>query len=432
MPMRLSPSVLLLLLAFLPFQAAPEQASPAVNGARLSAHLADLSKFGANPKGGVSRVAYTPADLEGRVYVTGLMQDAGLETHVDLAGNIVGARPGSDASLRPLILGSHIDSVPAGGNYDGDVGSLAAIEIAQSLKERRIALRHPLEVIVFQNEEGGTVGSRALGEGLTPAQLGAVAQSGKTIGEGIRLLGGNPGRISEARRRTGDIAGYFELHIEQGGRLEREKTDIGVVEGIVGILHSEVTIDGFANHAGATPMDQRHDAMLSAGRFIEKVNQVVTGMPGSQVGTVGWIRAEPGAYNVIPGRVTLGLEVRDLDEQKFTAIFRQLQKEADSIGAMNQTRFTFSEPSIVHPSLTDVRMRKVIDDAARSMGLSTKSMPSGAGHDAQEIARIAPAGMIFIPSVRGISHSPEEFSRPGDIENGANVLLRAALAFDKQ
>jgi N-carbamoyl-L-amino-acid hydrolase len=432
MPMRLFPPVLLLLLAFVPFQAAPEQSPPAVNGGRLAAHLAALSKFGANSKGGVSRVAYTAADLEGRAYVTGLMKDAGLETHVDVAGNIVGVRPGSDASLKPLMLGSHIDSVPDGGNYDGDVGSLAAIEIAQTLQEQHVALRHPLEVIVFQNEEGGTIGSRALGEGLTAAQLSAVSQSGKTIGEGIRLLGGNPERVAQARRKPGDIAGYFELHIEQGGRLEREKIDIGVVEGIVGILHSEVTIEGFANHAGATPMDQRHDALLSAARFIEKVNQVVTAMPGSQVGTVGWIRAEPGAYNVIPGRVTLGLEVRDLDEQTFTGIFHQIRSEAEAIGKMNQTRFTFSEPSVVHPSLTDVRMRKLIDDAARSMRLSTKLMPSGAGHDAQEIARIAPAGMIFVPSVGGISHSPEEFSRPRDIENGANVLLRAALAFDRQ
>jgi N-carbamoyl-L-amino-acid hydrolase len=318
-----------------------------------------------------------------------------------------------------------------GGNYDGDVGSLSAIEVAQILRERQIALRHPLEVILFQNEEGGTIGSQALGEGLTNAQLGLVSQSGKTVREGTRLLGGNPDRIAAARRSPGSIAGYFELHIEQGGRLEREKIDIGVVEGIVGILHSEVTVEGFANHAGATPMDQRHDAMLSAARFIEKVNQVVTSVPGAQVGTVGWLKAEPGAYNVIPGKVVLGLEVRDLSEEKFVGLFHRIQSEAEALGKLNQTRFSFSEPVIVHPSLTDAGMRKLIDETAHSLGFSTKAMPSGAGHDAQEIARIGPVGMIFIPSIGGISHAPKEFSRPQDIENGANVLLQTVVAFDR-
>ena len=394
--------------------------------------MSALSKFGANPQGGVSRVAYSEADLQGRAYAISLMKDAGLDVHVDAAGNIAGARPGSDPALKPLLLGSHIDSVPMGGNYDGDVGSLSAIEVAQILRESNVTLRHPLEVLIFQNEEGGTIGSQALGEGLSDAQLNRISQSGKTIREGIRLVGGDPDRLAAARRQPGSIAGYFELHVEQGGRLEREKIDIGVVEGIVGILQSEVTIEGFANHAGTTPMDQRHDALLSAARFIEKVNQVVTSMPGAQVGTVGWVKAEPGAYNVIPGKVTLGLEVRDLDEQKFTGLFHRLQSEAEALGQLNQTRFHFSEPVVNHPALTDNGMRRLIDDAARSLGFSTRSMPSGAGHDAQEIARLGPIGMIFVPSIGGISHSPKEFSRPQDIENGANVLLRAVLAFDKR
>ena len=403
-----------------------------VNGQRINDHLSALSKFGANPQGGVSRVAYTEADLQGRGYAITLMKDAGLSVHIDAAGNIVGARPGSDSALKPLLLGSHIDSVPMGGNYDGDVGSLSAIEIAQILGEKRLMLRHPLEVILFQNEEGGTVGSAAIGEGLRIAQLDLVSQSGKTIREGIRVLGGDPERVAAARRQAGSIAGYFELHVEQGGRLEREHIDIGVVEGIVGILDCEVTIEGFGNHAGTTPMDQRRDALLSAARFIEKVNQVVTSVAGAQVGTVGWVKAEPGAYNVIPGKVTLGMEVRDLDEQKFVGLFHRIQSEAEALGKLNQTRFHFAEPIINHPSMCDDGMRRLIEDAARSLGFSTKSMPSGAGHDAQEIARIGPVGMIFVPSIGGISHSPKEFSRPEDIEHGANVLLQAVLAFDRR
>lgn len=403
-----------------------------VNGRRVNDHLKELSKFGANPQGGVSRVAYTQADVEGRGYVIGLMKEAGLEVAVDAAGNIVGRRAGSEPYLKPLLIGSHIDSVPEGGNYDGDVGSLSAIEVAQILRENKLALRHPLEVIIFQNEETVTIGSQALATGVDEKHLNLVSPSGKTIREGTRVLGGNPDQLASARRQPGSIAGYFELHIEQGGTLEREKIDIGVVEGIVGILHSDVTIEGFANHAGTTPMDQRHDALLSAARFIEKVNQVATSVSGRQVGTVGWIKVAPGAYNVIPGKVVLGLELRDLDEKKFTALFDQLRIEAEKIGQVNQTRFNFTEPMLNHPALTDKGFQGIIEDTARSLGLTTKGMPSGAGHDAQEIAKIGPVGMIFIPSIGGISHSPREYSRPQDIENGANVLLQTVLRFDRQ
>ena len=312
----------LLFVALLGLPSAAQTTSAArVNGQRIHDHLKELSKFGANPQGGVSRVAYSEADLQGRSHAIVLMKEAGLEVHIDAAGNIVGTRAGSDPALKPLLIGSHIDSVPKGGNYDGDVGSLSAIEVAQTLKEKQITLRHPLEVIIFQNEEGGTIGSQALGEGLDEKRLNLVSQSGKTIREGTRVVGGDPDQLAAARRQPGSVAAYFELHIEQGGSLEREKIDIGVVEGIVGILHSDVTIEGFANHAGTTPMDQRHDALLSAARFIEKVNQIVTSVPGRQVGTVGWIKVEPGAYNVIPGKVILGLELRDLDEKKFVGFF---------------------------------------------------------------------------------------------------------------
>jgi N-carbamoyl-L-amino-acid hydrolase len=401
-----------------------------VDRARIMQHLQALSEFGKNPQGGVSRVAYSQADLQGREYAMRLMREAQLDVHVDAAGNIVGSRAGSDPSLKPLLIGSHIDSVPEGGNYDGDVGSLSAIEVAQILRQNNIALRHPLQVIIFQNEEGGTIGSHAIGFGLEEKLLNLVSQSGKTIREGTTLLGGDLNQLAALQRQPGSIAGYFELHIEQGGILEQQKINIGVVEGIVGILHSEVTVEGFANHAGTTPMDQRHDALLSAARFIEKVNQLVTSIPGRQVGTVGWIRVQPGAYNVIPGKVTLGLELRDLDEQKIDAMFNQIRSEANKIGQPQGTKFSFTEPTLTHPALTDKGFQKRIDDAAKQLGLTTKVMPSGAGHDAQEIARIGPVGMIFIPSIGGISHSPKEFSRPEDIENGANVLLQTVLSFD--
>jgi len=402
-----------------------------VQAPRINQHLQALAQFGKNPQGGVSRIAYSDADLAGRQYVMGLMREAQLEVTVDPAGNIIGSRPGNDPSLKPLLIGSHIDSVPEGGNYDGTTGSLSAIEVAQVLAEHRVTLRHPLQVVVFQNEEGGTVGSHAIGAGIDDKLLNSIAQSGKTIRDGTRFIGGDPSLLAQVQRLPGSIVGYLELHIEQGGTLEKSKINIGVVEGIVGILHSEVTIEGFANHAGTTPMDQRHDAMLSAARFIERVNQIVTSMDGRQVGTVGWLKAQPGAYNVIPGKVTLGLELRDLDEAKILAIFTRIRAEAAVIGQLNDTRFSFSDPTLIHPALTDKRFQKLIDDTAKELGSTTKVLPSGAGHDAQEIARIGPVGMIFIPSIGGISHSPKEFSRPEDIENGANVLLQALLKLDE-
>lgn len=410
--------------------AKPAKAPPRVNGQRIVQHLQDLSEYGKNPQGGVSRVAYTAADRAGREYVLGLMRAAGLAVSIDLAGNLVGTRAGTDATLKPIVIGSHIDSVPEGGNYDGDVGSLGAVEVAQTLNERGVRLRHPLQVIIFENEEGVMLGSTAIARGADAARLNTVSQSGKVVREGIKFLGGDPDRIAEARRQPGSISAYIELHIEQGAVLEQQHVQIGIVEGIVGILEREVSIEGFANHAGTTPMDQRHDAMLSAARFIEKFNLLVTSMPGRQVGTVGWIKAEPGAYNVIPGKVRLGMELRDLDANKIKALFDQSREAAEEIGRLNGTTFHFSSEDISAPALTDKSLQGLIAATAKRLDLSTKLMPSGAGHDAQEMANLGPIGMIFIPSVGGISHSPKEFSRPGDIENGANVLLGTVLSLD--
>src|SRR5260370_26527669 len=342
-----------------------------VNGARISQRLQTLAELGKSPQGGVSRLAYSDADRQGREYAMRLMREAGLDVTVDLAGNIVGSRQGSDPSLKPLLIGSHIDSVPEGGNYDGDVGSLSAIEVGQRLEEAHIKLQHPLQVVIFQNEEGGTIGSKAITSGLDDKLLNLKAQSTKTIREGIALCGGDPSRLAAARRAPGSIAGYFELHIEQGGTLEQQKINIGVVEGIVGILHSDVTVEGFSNHAGTTPMDQRHDTLLSAARFIERVNQVVTSIPGRQVGTVGWIRVQPGAYNVVPGRTVLGLELRDLDESKVETMFNRIRAEAKQIGAMNNTSFSFSEPIVTHPALTDPGFQKLIEATAKELSLTT-------------------------------------------------------------
>ncbi len=401
-----------------------------VNGERLNRHLEELSRFGRNAQGGVSRVAYSEADLEGRAYTMDLMRKAGLEVRIDTAGNLVGRRAGRDSSLPPLVIGSHIDSVPEGGNYDGDVGSMGAIEVAETLAENRITLRHPLEVIIFQNEEGGTIGSHAIAYGLTEKTLEMVTNSGKTIREGIKFIGGDPGRLSDAVRKPGSIAAYLELHIEQGGILDAEKIDIGVVEGIVGINWWDVTIEGFANHAGTTPMKGRRDAMLAAARYVDAVNRVVTEMEGRQVATVGKLQPFPGAYNVIPGKVVTSLEIRDLDSTRIKLVYEKILPEVAGIEQATGTKFTFAQTMETPPAPTDPKVRRVIDQSAKELGYSTKLMPSGAGHDAQEMAHLGPVGMIFVPSVAGISHSPREFSTPEAITRGANVLLHAVMKLD--
>jgi N-carbamoyl-L-amino-acid hydrolase len=406
-----------------------QQSALRVDGDRLNRQLSELSAFGRTPSG-TNRVAYTEADLAGRDYVTGLMREAGLAVRVDTAGNIIGRREGRENGLPVLLFGSHIDSVTDGGNYDGDVGAIGAIEVARTLRENRVTTRHPIEVVIFQNEEGGTVGSRLMTAGMSEAELDRVARSGKTIREGIALLGGNVSRLAEARRKPGDLHCYFELHIEQGGYLDEAGIPIGVVEGIVGIRWFEVTIDGMANHAGTTPMDRRQDAMLAAAKLTVMVNEVVRSMPGRQVGTVGRLITTPGTVNIIPGRVVLTIDLRDLSTEKLRLLTTRFREEGRRIATQTGTTVEFREMSTNEPALADPRLKQIIAESARALGLRTMDLPSAAGHDAQEIARIAPVGMIFTPSVGGISHSPREFTRPEHVVSGANVLLHSVLAAD--
>ena len=406
--------------------------APRVNGVRLNAHLTELSQFGRNAVGGVSRVAYSDADREARAYVMNLMRAARLEPTIDAAGNIIGRRAGQSSSLRPMLVGSHIDSVPEGGNFDGQVGSMAAIEVAQTLAENSIVTRHPLEVVIWQNEEGGLYGSRSVSGDMKPRELTNVSRSGKTIADGIAFIGGDVAKLAEVRRMPGSIAGYLELHIEQGGTLARDRVNIGVVDGIVGINQWEVTVTGFGNHAGTTAMNARRDALLAAARFVELVNRTVISIPGRQVGTVGRIQAFPGAPNVVPGKVVCTLELRDLDAKKIMMVYRRIVTGAEKIARDTGTSFAYQEIHVDIPAVTDPRFRAVIARSAKELGLSTRQLPSGAGHDAQAMARIGPTGMVFVPSQEGISHSPRELSTAQDITNGANVLLRSLLALDSQ
>ena len=410
------------------------QDAPAVriNAARLQQSLEGLSVYGRRAGGsfadGVSRVAYSDADVAGRKYAMGLMRAAGLDPRINPAGNITAVRPGSDLSLKPILFGSHIDSVPAGGNFDGDLGSLAAIEIMQTLKDHNLTTRHPLQVAIWENEEGGLVGSRiAAGESPDPARQ----YNGIRLADGLREIGGDPGKLDQARMAPGSFRCYLELHIEQGGNLDKAGIPIGVVEGIVSIDEYAVEIRGFANHAGTTPMPERHNALLAAAKLIEAVQQVITREPGRQVGTVGHLEVYPNATNVVPGLVKHSLELRDLSPEKLASLAEEIRRQAQQIARETKTEITIRHLENDPPAMANPQIQAQIEAAAAGLGLKTMRLPSGAGHDAQMMAKLAPMGMIFVPSVAGISHSPKEFTRWSDCANGANVLLQTILRIDR-
>jgi N-carbamoyl-L-amino-acid hydrolase len=292
-----------------------------INGERLWQSLQKLSEFGRLPQGGTSRIGFSAEDLAARHWLMGELRKLGLEVVVDAAANIRAQRAGERDDLPAIWFGSHIDTVPSGGNFDGCVGSMGALEVLRTMSEKNIRTQHPLEMVVFSNEEGvhygkGVFGSRALAGQLDPGELDAVDAEGIKLADWIRRAGGDPDRIAEMTPATGSIHAYLELHIEQGGTLWQRNIPLGIVEGIVGIDRYRVVLEGFANHAGTTPMNQRRDALVTASKIILAVRETVTTEPGRQVGTVGYVRVEPGAPNVIPGQVEFPVEIRDLSMEK--------------------------------------------------------------------------------------------------------------------
>jgi beta-ureidopropionase / N-carbamoyl-L-amino-acid hydrolase len=403
---------------------------------RLWSTLQKLGEFGKNPEGGVSRVGFTEADLAGRDYAMGLMREVGLEVRVDPAGNIFGYRASSE-KLPLLLFGSHIDSVPHGGNYDGDVGSLGALEVIRALNDGHVTTRHPLEIVLWTNEEGGRFYSGLFGSsaaaGILPADIAARQdEKGEKLSDWLTRMGGDASHIASAKIERGKISGYLELHIEQGAYLDEAKVPIGVVTGIVGISLRTCTATGFANHAGTTPMNKRKDALAAASKAVLAVREEVRAETGRQVGTVGWMKIEPGASNVIPGKVTFPVELRDLDADKVKRIAARILQRFETIGREENVEITCTQPDLHMPALTAPSFQEAIRASAREVGLATMDLPSGAGHDAQNAARFAPVGMIFVPSRGGISHSPLEYTSPEQAANGAEVLYRTLLKLDAQ
>jgi N-carbamoyl-L-amino-acid hydrolase len=410
-----------------------------VNEKRLWSTLEKLSEFG-RPAGagfgaGVTRLGFSDEDLAARDYVMGLLRDAGLAVRVDPAGNIFARREGADPKLPALLFGSHIDSVPNGGNFDGQVGSTGAIEVMRALNDHKARTRHPLELVIWTNEEGhhfrkGLFGSTAAAGLMEQDVIHRTDENGATLADWLRKYGQDPAKLQDARIPKGRYAAYLELHIEQGGILDERQMQIGVVEGIVGIQWRTCTARGFANHAGTTPMNKRRDAFLAAAQAALAVREEVRRDPGRQVGTVGYVKVEPNAGNIVPGLVEFIVELRDLDATIYERTWARIEKRFAEIAAAEEVSINCTLVADERPALTTPAIRDTIREAARAAGYSTLDLPSGAGHDAQQVSHFAPIGMIFVPSRDGISHSPREFTPPPDVARGAETLYRTLLLLD--
>ena len=403
-----------------------------VNGARLVDCIEALGRIGADPAGGLTRLGLSLQEREARTFLADVFGAAGLVAETDPAGNLLVRRPGTVVADAPvLLLGSHVDTVVQGGRLDGAYGVVAALEVLRVLHENDVDL--PVEVVVaaFANEEGALIqlpfwGSRAL-VGSLENGLAATDRQGVPVSDYLITTGGAPERLADAAWPAGSIAAYLELHIEQGPYLERLGVPIGVVEGIVGRTIFDIDVLGQAQHAGTTPMPDRRDAMGAAAEIVLAVKRIAAEDGLCATATTGYLQAFPNVTNTITGKVRLTAEVRDVDPGKIARAEALLRNECARISAASGCLI---EPRVTMRSCavsTAIPLREVITEAAEAMGLDYLSMPSGAGHDAQIVAGLAPIGMIFVPSRRGISHAPAEDTSPSDLVHGANVLLHSVL-----
>lgn len=401
------------------------------DGDRVRSDVELLAQIGRDTDGGISRPAFSPADLEARRWLMGRMTAAGLDARLDAAGNVVGrlaaTRERPDAAA--VVLGSHLDTVRGGGPLDGALGVLAGLEVARRLREAAVPRHRPLEVVAFSDEEGrfgDYLGSRAFTGTLS---LGGVADLRDS--DGVRLIDAlaatdlSADALTTAARPAGAIGVYLELHVEQGPVLEAAGLTIGIVTGIVGQLRFEVDFDGRRDHAGTTPMTRRRDAFAAAALFATRLRDRVLSRTGSQaVLTIGTVHIEPGIRNVVPGRATLGVDARDVEVAGLEQLGALVHAEAEAAGTEHGVAVRARRISGSPPVPLDARLQKLIEQEVEQLGLRHSTLPSGAGHDAKIMASRVPSAMIFVPSRGGRSHCPEEVTDWADIEAGVTVLLR--------
>jgi N-carbamoyl-L-amino-acid hydrolase len=400
-----------------------------INRTRLEASIEALGRIGETPGGGLNRVALTDEDRRGRDLLVGWMREAGLAVSVDQMGNIFGLRPGAE-NLPPVLMGSHADSVPTGGKYDGQLGVLCALEAIRSLNDHGVKTRHPVGMVIFTNEEGARFQPAMIGSGVMAGKIPLEDAYNARDRDGVRLV--------DALERIGylgpepcvprPVRAYLELHIEQGPILEEEGIPVGVVEGIVAISWSRLTLCGVQDHAGPTPMRVRHDALVAAAEVVRGVREIARKIGGNFVSTVGRLDVTPNITNAIPGRVTMSVDFRDPEDATVSRALGMLDRlvrdAARAEGVTYELEHYWRVPRTpFHPEVVGA-----VEQAARSLGCGYRRILSGAGHDAQYMAAICPTGMIFVPSRGGRSHCEEEFTSIADIEHGANTLFLAAAS----
>ncbi len=391
-----------------------------INIERLKSNLINLGKIGYEEGKGITRSAFTAEYEEGRTFVRKLMVEEGLSVYQDSVGNLFGKLEGKDKN-KSILLGSHIDSVPNGGMFDGNLGVLAAIECIRTLKENNYDANFSIEAVAFIGEEGTEVGG-TFGSRIFTGEFNAT----KSDLDYLKTVGITEYDILNAKRDSETLKCYLELHIEQGNVLISENISIGVVQGIVGIAQYNAKVKGKANHAGTTPMNLRDDALVKASKVIVNINEIINNIGSPMVGTVGYIKAYPGAVNVIPGVVEFTIEIRDMDRNRVLNAMEMINESCNNLD------FEVESLGFEWEVNLNEDMKKTIEESCKELNYSYKYMVSGAGHDANPVSKITPSGMIFIPSKDGISHSPNEWSDWGDVEKGANILLNTLLKIDNE
>lgn len=410
-----------------------------INEQRIIERIDAIYKCGEKEDGTHSRIAFSKEDVAGRELFAKWLKELGIDCYFDPAGNMIGRLEGTEAGLPPIMIGSHLDTVPDGGKYDGVFGCIGGLEIAEALLEDGITLRHPLEIIVFADEEGiafgkGLSGSNALsGLPLEGFQKEDVNGEGIKRVDAMKVYGVDFDHMADAARETDEVACFLEMHIEQGMALDKAKKQIGIVSAIAGVSRFMITVHGETNHSGSTLMPDRKDALVGAADFIRQVPLVVREY-GSEyaVGTVGRIEAVPGSMNVIPGQVTFSLEIREQSDPSRLLIERNLFECLTDICQNNRLSFSFSKVATYPCAPMNQAIMDIFESICEEGKFPAQIMPSGAFHDAMFMTRSFPTGMLFVPSKGGISHSPMEFTSSEDLKTGCEVLYRSVCEIDRR
>lgn len=404
-----------------------------IDSHRLQQTITELAAIGASPVGGIRRLAFSDDDIRARAWVQDRMEAAGMRVTTDAAGNLIGRYPGQYPDAPALATGSHLDSVPDGGIYDGTYGVLAGLEVVQTLYDRNIQLSHPIEVIVFADEEGTMLGSKAMA-GLAHSEHDC-STGDSPIQNNLKRLGGDWEQLPSARRDTRSLVAFVELHIEQGPVLEAAGNAIGLVTGVVGQRRYTVTIDGQASHAGTTPMSMRQDALVAASQLVLEIHRIGhikdNAMTGEQVATVGVLTPTPNVANTVPGHVEMALGMRDLSNDCLDQMETLLVTAIEVIAKATQTHIQIHPTLRNEPVLVNSHICNTIASVSDCLGLKTQFLPSRASHDAQNMANITDMGMIFVPSQSGLSHASAEYTAPEQCAQGANVLLHTLVQLDQ-